>query len=223
MKTIPLIVNGASGKMGQLACQVVEALPMFSLVAKCGRVDDLARVIASHRAEVVIDFTEASAAYQNTQCILQAGARPIIGTSGLNETQVASLHSLAHEKKLGGIIAPNFSLGALLMMRFAKEAARYFPYADIVEMHHMQKKDAPSGTAIRTREMMPHLPVNIHSVRLPGVIARQQVVFGGEGETLTLDHNTLSREAFASGIQLACEKIMGLDELIYGLDNFLGS
>jgi 4-hydroxy-tetrahydrodipicolinate reductase len=158
--------------------------------------------------------------YFNTETILKNNARPIIGTSGLREAQVQALKKIAQEKKIGGIIAPNFSLGALLMMRFAQEAAKYFSRAEIIEMHHPQKKDAPSGTAIRTAEMMGNQP-HIHSVRLSGIVARQQVIFGSLGETLTIDHNTLSREAFIPGIKLACEKVMTVDDLIYGLDQLL--
>jgi 4-hydroxy-tetrahydrodipicolinate reductase len=218
--TINIIINGAAGRMGQLACAVIGEMPVFTIVAKCGRHDDLVSKIQVLKAQVVLDVTSAECVYQNAERILQAGARPIIGTSGLNEAQVSQLKQIAARESLGGIIAPNFSLGAILMMRFAKEAAKYFPKAEIIEMHHDQKKDAPSGTAIRTQEMM-QVDVPIHSVRLPGLIARQQVIFGGLGETLTLDHNTLSREAFAAGIRLACEKIMHVDQLVYGLDQLL--
>ncbi|MCD6047612.1 MAG: dapB [Gammaproteobacteria bacterium] len=218
--TVKIIINGAAGRMGQLACAVVSEIPGFTLVAKCGRQDDLVKKIQVLEAQVVLDVTSADCVYQNAEKILQAGARPIIGTSGLNEGQVDQLKKIAAERNLGGIIAPNFSLGAILMMRFAKEAAKYFPKAEIIEMHHEQKKDAPSGTAIRTQEMM-QINAPIHSVRLPGLIARQQVIFGGVGETLTLDHNTLNREAFAAGIRLACERIMHVDQLIYGLDQLL--
>ena len=131
-KQTRIIINGAAGRMGRLACEVIGALPQFSIVARCGRADDLTAKIHETKAAVVFDVTEATSVYHNTETILKAGARPIIGTSGLTETQVNTLSEVAEAHQLGGIIAPNFSLGALLMMRFAKETAKYFFQAEII-------------------------------------------------------------------------------------------
>ncbi len=238
-----VMVNGAFGKMGQLACKVVENCG-YELVARLGRADDFAESIRRFFPEVVIDFTSATSAFQNTQIILENGARPIIGTSGLNEKQVDTLALIAKGHALGGIVAPNLSIGAMLMMRFSKEAARYFSQVDIIETHHRQKKDAPSGTAIRTAEIInavqkdqgssgvsietiPHAlgakigHVTLHSLRNDATLAKQEVIFASLGESLTIEHNTLNREAFIPGIQLALLKILTVDHLVYGLDKLL--
>lgn len=241
---IRVLVNGAHGKMGQATVAAVQQDTRLTLVGAAGREDDLVSMIASTQAQVVVDFTLATVAFDNAQRIIEAGARPVIGTSGLNTEQVATLSQHCAHKKLGGIIAPNFSIGAVLMMRYAQAAARYFTEVEIVEMHHPRKLDAPSGTALRTAELIaqaqPHLThrqsqgvgmtesrganhqgVPIHALRLSGVIANQSVIFGGQGETLTIQHNTLSREAFMPGVCLACVGVMGLDGLVYGLEHLL--
>ena len=243
MKT-KVIVNGAYGKMGQVACETVEALAKFSLVAKCGRKDNLAQRIQEHKADIVIDFTTPDVAYQNAELIMASGARLLMGTTGLSLDQIKALAKFSEEHKMPGIIAPNVSLSAMLMMQFAKQAAKYFPQASIIEMHHLNKKDAPSGTAIRTAELiqaaqtLPPLQhdskeilpgvlgakvgdVAIHSLRLMDVVARQQVIFNGLGESLTIDQQTSNREAYRAGIALALEKLLHLERFVYGLDELL--
>lgn len=239
--TIKVIINGAQGKMGKTTVESIAAEPDLQLVAQTGRQDDLGTAIKQHAADVVIDLTAPATIFQQTQTIIEHNARPVIGTTGLSLEQVDVLKKQCKEKSLGGIIAPNFSLTAVLMMRYAHDAAKYFSTAEIIEMHHPQKRDAPSGTAKKTAELIyearhsisdsqPHQDlargenyqgVTIHSVRLPGLMAQQTVLFGGEDETLTINQNTISRKSFMPGIFLSCRKVMELDHLIYGLENIL--
>lgn len=239
-----VLINGAAGKMGQIAVQAITTDQKLKLVGVAERGDNLRQKIIDSKAEIVIDFTTAAVVFEQSQIIINSGARPIIGTSGLSREQITALEKMCAEKKLGGIIVPNFSIGAVLMMRYAQEAARYFPNAEIIEMHHNQKQDAPSGTAMKTAELIANarnapihplsekelLPgargatlqqVPIHSVRLAGLLAHQIVVFGNQGELLTIRHDTTHREAFIAGIQLACHKVVDLKNLIYGLEHLI--
>jgi 4-hydroxy-tetrahydrodipicolinate reductase len=240
----PVIVNGANGKMGLMACKTIEDHPDFQLVARLGREDDLGAMIAKTNASIVIDLSRADCVYENTLTIINNNAHPVIGTSGLLDEQITSLQQLSLEKKLGGIIVPNFSISAVLMMQFAAHAAKFLPEVEIIEAHHQQKLDAPSGTAIKTAEMIAnarkdpknelpikeiikhargaeYLDVNIHSIRLPGFLASQQVVFGSQGETLTITHNSIDRSAFMPGLLLACRCVSTLDTLYYGLEKLI--
>ncbi|ETO94400.1 4-hydroxy-tetrahydrodipicolinate reductase [Legionella oakridgensis] len=239
-----VIVNGAHGKMGTLACETITKHPDFQLVAGLTREDDLQSVIMETNAQIVIDLTRADCVYQNCLTIINSKVHPVIGTSGLLDEQIKTLRTLCEEKKLGGMIAPNFSIGAVLMMRFAAMAARYLPEAEIIEVHHQQKLDAPSGTAMKTAELIAaarryeknQLPlkelvsgargasyheVNIHSLRLPGVLAQQQVLFGNQGETLSIHHNSIDRNSFMPGIILACQRVQTINSLYYGLEHLL--
>lgn len=239
-----VIVNGASGKMGIAACQALQTHPDFELVGQLGRHDDLFTTIKTTQAKIVVDLTRADSVYQNTCRIIEAGAHPVIGTSGLLPEQIETLKIHCQEKELGGIIVPNFSLGAVLMMRFAAEAAQYFPEVEIIEAHHPQKQDAPSGTAVKTaaliakhRKISPaktncselisgargavHQDIHIHALRLPGVLAQQQVIFGGSGETLSIVHNSLDRGCFMPGLIFACQEVLKLKELCYGLETLM--
>ncbi len=241
---IKTIINGANGSMGSLACEHVERDADLTLVARATRSDNLAQLIRETQADVVVDLTDADSVFTNAQLILNAGARPVIGTTGLLAEQISELSALCQKHHTGGIIAPNFSIGAILMMRFAKEAARYMPDVEIIEMHHPLKLDSPSGTSLKTadlieqgREQHPdfiqgketipgarganHHNIAIHSVRLPGLVAHQTVLFGGHYETLTLRHDTLHRESFMPGILLAVKKAMTINELVYGLENVI--
>ncbi|WP_058534397.1 4-hydroxy-tetrahydrodipicolinate reductase [Legionella saoudiensis] len=239
-----VIVNGAHGKMGTLACETLNAHPEFTLVAQLGRQDNLARTIQETQAQIVVDLTRADTVYQNSLTIINNGARPVIGTSGLLPEHVKELTIKCEEQGLGGVIAPNFSISAVLMMLFAAKAAEYFSEVEIVETHHQQKLDAPSGTALKTAEMIAaarqtpknklnlkelipgarggtHCDINIHSLRLPGVLARQQVIFGNAGETLSITDDSISRNCFMPGIVLACQKVLTLNGLVYGLEHLL--
>lgn len=242
---IKVLVNGAFGRMGQITVKAIAAHPSLEIVGQTGRDYDLKNAIKDSQAEVVVDFTHPSTIYSTINDIIEAGARPVIGTSGLTHEQIHALQKRCAELKLGGIIAPNFSIGAVLMMKYACEIAKYMPYVEIIEMHHDDKADSPSGTAMRTAEMLSETTptinqptksvhenlagsrganyhnIPIHAVRLPGLLAHQQILFGGIGETLTLRHDSLDRQCFMGGICLACEHVMNLNQLVYGLDKIL--
>ena len=239
-----VIVNGAQGKMGLLACETISNHPAFQLVARLGRNDDLQTAIADTKAQIVIELTRADCVYENSLIIIKNNVHPVIGATGLLPEQIHILEGLCAEKKLGGIVAPNFSIGAALMIHFAAVTARYFPEVEIIEAHHQQKLEAPSGTAIKTAEVIAasrhgkksqlllkelllgargatHQDINIHSIRLPGILARQQVIFGHTGETLSITHDTIDRASFMPGIILACERVIHMDTLCYGLEQIL--
>lgn len=238
--SIKVIVNGAQGKMGVVTKTAIENEADLAFVAGTDQDDDLAKTIKATHADVVVDFTTPQAIFSNAQTIIAASAHPVIGTTGLTIEQVHSLQNECDTKKLGGIIAPNFSIGAVLMMKYAEDAARYFPDVEIIEMHHQQKVDAPSGTAIKTAQMISqsqlkknngphkdrargdcHHGVSIHSVRLPGLFSTQSVIFGGDGQLLTIRHDSLNRDSIIPGVILACHKVMTLNHLVYGLENIM--
>lgn len=242
MKLIRILVNGAFGRMGQEVCKAVCAESEFELVGQLGRKDDLANAIQTSKADIVIDFTLPNVVYNNFLIILDSPARPVVGTTGLSAEQVKEISKKCAQQKKGAILAPNFSIGAVLMMHFAQQAARFYSEVEIIELHHSGKIDAPSGTAIKTAEMIAAAqssPKNseqknsspsrgatvhgipVHAVRLPGIVANQEVLFGGMGETLSIHHNTINREAFMPGVVLACKKVLNLDHFVYGLENIL--
>lgn len=239
-----IIVNGAQGRMGQEAVRAIKANEELLLVGEGLRGTDLTALIHQTQANVVVDFTNAEVVYENTLAIIQAGVHPVIGTTGLQSKELQTLQEMCAEKKLGGIIAPNFSIGAALMMHFVKEAAHYFSHVEIIEMHHDGKLDAPSGTAIKTaaliqenrisqptplacKEIIPgsrgasEHGVPIHAVRLPGLVAHQQVIFGSIAETLTIKHDTINRACFMPGLLLACKQVISLSALVYGLEHLI--
>jgi 4-hydroxy-tetrahydrodipicolinate reductase len=175
-------------------------------------------VESTHDAEVAVDFTRPEAVEENVRVCLEAGVPVVVGTSGWEQERIAAL---ARVHDLPVFYAPNFALGAVLMLRFAAEAGKVLPHAEIVELHHESKLDAPSGTAKATAALLPP-GTPIHSVRLPGLVAHQEVIFGGAGQTLTIRHDTTSREAFVPGVLLALEKVLGLPPgLTVGLDALL--
>lgn len=239
-----VIVNGSNGKMGALACETLDNHPQFQLVASLTKDDNLGRAIDDTKAQIVVDLTRADCVYENTSTIIKHGARPVVGTSGLLDTQIKELSSLCEAQNLGGIIVPNFSIAAVLMMNFATKAAEYLSEVEIIETHHQEKLDAPSGTALKTAEMIAaarknaknsmqlkelvpgarggaYQGIHIHSLRLPGVIARQEVIFGNLGETLSITHNSIDRRSFMPGVILACQKVSALSTLVYGLEHLL--
>lgn len=244
-ESLRVLVNGALGRMGRLAVSVVEDAPDLELCGRTDLEDDLPQAIRENGAEVVIDFTHHSVALDRFRAIVAAGARPISGTSGFSEADVAVARQVVTDAGTSGMIIPNFCVGAVLMMKFAALAAASFPHVEIVEMHHDRKGDAPSGTAERTAEMIAaarrespiakveeveRIPgarggrvrdVPVHSIRLPGALAHQEVLFSGPGEILTIRHDSLSRESFRPGILLAARSVTGLPGLTYGLDALL--
>ncbi len=241
---IKVLVNGAKGRMGQEVVAAIQADEELELAGETDVGDNLAQAIKQSKAKVVVDFTTASAGLTNAAAIIESGAHPVIGTSGFREEQVQELQTKAKARELGGLIAPNFAIGAVLMMKFAREAAKYLPNVEIIELHHDGKADSPSGTALRTAEMMAQaraktpssikesfiIPgargaeltgIHIHSIRLPGLVAHQQVIFGGLAQTLTIQHDSIHRKSFMPGVVLACKKVVGIKELVYGLENLL--
>jgi 4-hydroxy-tetrahydrodipicolinate reductase len=203
---------GADGKVGHALVPVLEAAGHSVRPLELGDAPDVRGLDAA------VDFTAPDAAPENTRAALEQGVSCVVGTTGWDPQP---LDELARKRGLRLFVAPNFSIGAVLMMRFAEQAARYFPRAEIVELHHEAKKDAPSGTAALTARRIGGDPV-IHSVRLPGLVAHQEVIFGGEGQLLTIRHDTTARESFADGVLLALDRLETLPPgLTVGLDALL--
>ena len=245
MKNIRVLVNGAKGRMGQEVVKAVTVASDLELVDQTDLEDDLIARIKASQAQAVVDFTTAAVAFENTRKILEAGVHPVVGTSGLLAEQVAELQQLAEDKGIGGLIAPNFAIGAVLLMKYAQDAAKYLPDVEVIELHHNRKADAPSGTAVKTAQLIAEarqeIPkalvqekelfegargsevhgVRVHSLRLPGLVAHQEVIFGGTGETLTIRHDSIHRESFMPGVCLACRKVIGTQQLFYGLEHLL--
>jgi 4-hydroxy-tetrahydrodipicolinate reductase len=222
---IRVAVAGAAGRMGQTVCAAVEGAPDMELT---GRADPalgtpLADVLPG--AEVLVDFTQPDTALENGLAALAAGVHVVIGTTGFDPEP---LDAAAREAGRNVLLAPNFAIGAVLMMRFAAQAAQHMAKAEIIELHHDAKIDAPSGTAKRTAELMaeatggPEPP--IHSVRLPGLVAHQEVILGDLAQTLTIRHDTIGRESFMPGVLLAVRRVgelpqpltVGLESLLFG-------
>lgn len=228
MAKIKVIVNGAKGRMGSEAVKAVSKEADLELVGQTDLGNDLAKSIQKTKAEVVIDFTHPSSVMGNIKTILQNKAHAVVGTTGLTSDDLAEIEKLCSINKVNCVVAPNFAIGAVLMMKFAKEAAHYMPQVEIIELHHDKKVDAPSGTALKTAEMImaeregvKMKKVPIHSVRLQGLVAHQEVIFGGLGQTLKIRHDSISRESFMPGVVMAVRKIKKIKGLVYGLENLL--
>jgi 4-hydroxy-tetrahydrodipicolinate reductase len=210
-----VLLFGREGKVGSVLMQALEAAGHEVVGIEVGDPVDPVGFDAA------VDFTAPAAVHGNAVTTLSAGVPCVIGTTGLTEIELSELDTLGRERGVACFVAANFALGAVLMMRFAAEAARSFPRAEIVELHADTKLDAPSGTARATAAAMGG-DVPIHSVRLPGLVAHQEVILGGLGETLTIRHDTTSREAFVPGVLLALERVRGLPPgLTVGLDALL--
>lgn len=198
------------------------------------------------RPRVLVDFTRAEAAMTNARLAFGHGVSPVIGTSGLSPSDVEELDRLARSSGLGAVLAPNFAIGAALAIHFARLASRFFEAAEIVELHHDGKLDAPSGSALAAAQAMREAKgadftsrptekftlegvrggqtggVRLHSLRLPGLVAHQEIIFGGPGQVLTIRHDSLSRESFVAGVVLACKQVVGFSGLVYGLERLMG-
>jgi 4-hydroxy-tetrahydrodipicolinate reductase len=215
MTLIRVAVAGAAGRMGQTVCAAVEGADGMELT---GRADPaLGTTVADvlGDADVLVDFTQPDQALDNARAAVAAGVHVVIGTSGFD---VAALDELSGANVL---FCPNFAIGAVLMMRFAAEASKHMARAEIIELHHDGKLDAPSGTAARTAELMEG-DVPIHSVRLPGLVAHQEVILGDVGQTLTIRHDSINRESFMPGVLLAIRKVGTLDRSpVVGLEHIL--
>ncbi len=240
-----LFISGYTGKMGQETEKAIEHEPDITLVGKSRRGDKLEVLLKETNPDVMVDFTHPSVVFQHIVIALQAGVVPVVGTTGLTDDHLQEIQALSSQYNRGVIVCPNFAIGAILMMRFASEAAKYMPRVEILEFHHDKKADAPSGTAIKTADMIyttngsinAHQPteiesisgarggarhrIPIHSVRLPGFVASQEVIFGGVGQTLSIRHDTLSRDSFMPGVILAIRKAKQTTGLLYGLEKLL--
>ena len=215
-----VLVNGAKGKMGSETVKAVSKESDLELVGKTDLGDDLAKAIAKSKASVVVDFTQPDSVMKNVKTILENKVHAVVGTTGLTQDNLAEIKKLCAENNVNCIVAPNFAIGAVLMMKFAQEAVKHMPQVEIIELHHDKKVDAPSGTALKTAELMGK-KVPIHSVRLPGLVAHQEVIFGGLGQTLKIRHDSISRESFMPGVMLAVRKAKKLKGLVYGLEKIL--
>jgi 4-hydroxy-tetrahydrodipicolinate reductase len=217
---INVAVSGAAGKMGQAVCVAVEGADDMALVARADPHLGVALQDALGDADVVVDFTQPDTALYNATLCLEAGVHCVMGTTGADFSVLEGVGSA------NLFVAPNFAIGAVMMMEVSQQIAKHMPEVEIIELHHDQKKDAPSGTAKRTAELIReaggrvHEP--IHSVRLPGLVAHQEVIFGGQGETLTIRHDSISRESFMPGVLLAVRQVGSLERSpVIGLEHLL--
>jgi 4-hydroxy-tetrahydrodipicolinate reductase len=247
MSQIKVAVLGAKGRMGAEACKAVNDAPDLDLVAAIDLGDSLDLMI-TNGANVVVDFTHPDSVMKNLEFAIKNGINVVVGTTGFDETKLAEIKGwIAGQPKIGALIAPNFGLGAVLMMQFAAKASKYFESVEIVELHHPNKADAPSGTAARTAEMitearasvkkaeMPDATtsaldgargalvgdVHVHSVRLRGLVAHQEVILGDLGETLTIRHDSIDRTGFMPGVLLGIRKVVTNPGLTFGLEHFM--
>lgn len=245
-----IAVCGANGKMGQEVIKAVNNAKNLTLVAKIdikdGEFASIKDAKESVKIDVLVDFTQPKSIYENALYCLNNGINIVIGTTGLTDEQIAELKKLSEKQGLGCLIAPNFSTGAVLMMKFAQMAAKYFDNAEIIELHHNQKKDAPSGTAVKTALMMAgentnfttgncqetetilgargansYNNIHIHSVRMPGYIASQEVLFGANGQLLSIRHDSMNRECYMDGVLRAIDYVEKNHSFVYGLENIL--
>jgi 4-hydroxy-tetrahydrodipicolinate reductase len=220
---IKVLVSGAAGRMGGTVCGAVEAAEDMELVARADPALGVELAEALGEADVAVDFTTPDTALANARTCLEAGVHAVVGTTGFD---LDALREIAARSEANCFVAPNFAIGAVLLMEAARSIARHMPECEIVELHHEGKLDAPSGTAKRTAELIRagggnvHEP--IHSVRLPGLVAHQEVVFGGEGQTLSLRHDSIDRSSFMPGVLLAVRRVGGLaDRCTVGLEKLL--
>lgn len=265
MSNVKVIIAGPRGRMGKEAVELVKRTESYELVAAIDykhdgqMLDDIEGFQHLHipvfgtieaclskvEADVLIDLTTPEMGMHHTKYALLHGVRPVVGTTGFTEEDLKELERICAEQEIGCIIAPNFAVGAVLMMKFSQMAAKYFQDVEIIELHHDQKLDAPSGTAVKTAQMVAEVRekkkqghpneketmvgargadyegMHIHSVRLPGLIAHQQVMFGSDGQTLTLRHDSYNRTSFMSGVKLAVDTVQKIDTFVYGLENII--
>jgi 4-hydroxy-tetrahydrodipicolinate reductase len=224
---IRVAVAGAAGRMGQTVCEAVLRADDMELVGRADPLLDTALADVLDGADVVVDFTQPDTALQNALECLRAGVHVVIGTTGFDPAPLEHARAADERPRANVLIAPNFAIGAVLMMRFAAEASRYMSKAEIIEQHHDGKLDAPSGTAKRTAELMAAASGGaappIHSVRLPGLVAHQEVILGDLAQTLTIRHDTIGRESFMPGVLLAVRRVgtlehsptVGLEQLLF--------
>ncbi|SRR6266540_1363853 len=244
---IKVAVAGHRGKVGSLLALALQAEPDVEYVGGIGATDDLASFLRENRPQALVDFTRPAVALHNALAAVAAGAAPVVGTTGIPAEGIDKLEAACKDKQVGGIVAPNFAIGAVLMMHLAEIAAPHFDAAEVIEMHHAAKLDAPSGTALSTAKRLAARRGNkpfshqkperttlegtrggeegnvaVHSIRLPGFVADQEVILGLPGQTLTIAHRTTSREAYVPGVLLAIRKVTKEPRFYRGLDQLLG-
>lgn len=238
---IRVVVAGVLGKTGR---EVAKALYSDPDVALVGGVDvrevgndvgkllfgedigvtvegDIERALDGLGPDVLVDFTRADAAHRNVMAAVERGVRPVVGTTGFSDEQYERMDEACRAKKLGAVFIPNFSIGMMLMSRWAEEAARFFPDCELIELHHNTKLDSPSGTAKRLAGKLASLigrQIPVHSIRLPGLVAHHELVFGAKGELMTIRHDSMSRESFAPGVLHAVKSVMQLSGPVYDLE-----
>lgn len=247
---IRVAVCGANGKMGKEVVKAVNSADDMTLVAQIdinnGQYKTINEAKASSDIDVLVDFTQPDSIYENAVFCLNNGIKTVIGTTGLTDEQINNLERLSKEKHIACLIAPNFSTGAVLMMKFAQMASKYFENAEIIELHHNQKKDAPSGTAVKTAALISeggesftggncaeketiegargasaYNDIHIHSVRMPGYMASQEVLFGSNGQILSIRHDSTNRECYMPGVMLAVRYVEEKGGFVYGLDKIM--
>jgi 4-hydroxy-tetrahydrodipicolinate reductase len=247
---IKVAVCGANGKMGKEVVNAVTNAEDMELVAKIdivnGDFSSIEQAKSSKEIDILVDFTQPKSIFENAKFCLTNNIHIVIGTTGLSDNQIKELEELSNKNNTACFIAPNFSTGAVLMMMFAKMASKYFNNAEIIELHHNQKKDAPSGTAVKTALMMAennedftqgncpetetiqgarggtsYNNIHIHSVRMPGYIASQEVILGASGQILTIRHDSMNRECYMPGVLLAIRHAYENKQFVYGLDNIM--
>ena len=242
---LSVVVCGALGKMGRTVTAAVAAAGDMAVAAEVDLGDDLDAALA-RGAVVMVDFTAPGSAFANAQAAITRGIAPVIGTTGMSEAQVSELEEMAGAANLGGAVIPNFAIGAVLMMRLAETAAPYFDAVEVIEGHSQTKLDAPSGTAVSTARRLAaarakpftysapekvsmehargaeHQSIAVHSLRLPGLVADQEVLFGALGQTLSISHRTTSREAFMPGVLATIRKVAETRRFYRTLDSVLG-
>lgn len=247
MGSVRVAVAGATGRTGAEVVRAVRQAPDLELVAAIarrrtgedlgtvlgeGRWDlpiegDVESALARCKPQVLVDFTLPDSAGRHALSALRHGVRPVVGTTGIPAEQMEEIRRLVAETGLGAVVIPNFSFGIMLLARFCREALPFFPDVELIELHHAGKRDRPSGTALQLRHVLESAgarrPVAVHSVRLPGMVAHHEVVFGGAGETLTLRHDTLSRASFGPGVVLAVRKVIDLPTLVEDLAALIGA
>jgi 4-hydroxy-tetrahydrodipicolinate reductase len=222
---IKVVVSGAAGRMGATVCEAVESAEGMELAAKADPQLGVSLEEALPSGDVMVEFSTPETVAQNALAAVESGVHAVVGATGFDLEQLrAGVEGADGDARC--FVAPNFAIGAVLMMQFAKEAAPHMAEAEIVELHHDQKKDAPSGTAKRTAELIREAGGNvhdpIHSVRLPGLVAHQEVIFGGEGQTLTIRHDSIDRRSFMPGVVLAVRRVAGMpDRFTVGLEHLL--
>ncbi|MFV9510671.1 4-hydroxy-tetrahydrodipicolinate reductase [Tepidibacillus sp. LV47] len=258
MRRLKVMVSGAKGRMGR---EVIKMLKQDDELLYVGGIDPigpsqqetdgkpiyqrLEEALIAEKPDVLVDFTNPHVVKDNVRIAIEMGVSPVVGTTGFTQDDIVFLDKLAKEHDLGGVIAPNFAIGAVLMMKFSQMAAKYMSHVEIIEYHHDKKLDAPSGTALKTAELIQKVRqelkqghpdetetlvgarggeysgFRIHSVRLPGLVAHQEVIFGDRGQTLTIRHDSIDRESFMPGVNLAIKKVKHLRGIVYGLEHLL--